>query len=128
MVGPVGLAEMVDQVVLEGIRKAGMEEGGGNLGLVEDTIPEGRHTAYQDIQGREDLEDQAGRHDPNHQVEEDRMGGIVKAGQMEAHQEDHPGEEVLGVELLVAEGLVDFVLGPVPELAPQGEIHSIKEV
>ena len=78
------LRKTVGQAVLEGIRKVEIEEGGGSLGLVVGTIPAERHTAYQDIQDREDLEDPAGRHDPNRQVEEDRREGIERAGQREA--------------------------------------------
>jgi hypothetical protein len=84
VVGPAGLAETVGQAVLEDIRKVEIEEGGGILGLVVGTIPAERYTAYQDIQDREDLEDPAGRHDPNRQVEEDRREGIGRAGQREA--------------------------------------------
>lgn len=110
-------------MVLEGIRKVGIEEGEGILAARgEDTILAGRHMAYLDIQGQEHPEDPEGleedHHGPSHQAEEGKIGDIERAVQMEDHPEGRQ-EEGLGFGLLVVlVVLVEFELGPVLVLAP----------
>lgn len=123
-VDPAGLVEKAGQEVLEDIRKAEMEEGGGILDLEADTILEGRHMASQDIQ---DQADQEGRHGPSQQ-EEGRMVDIAMAGQREVHQEDRLEVGVLAVEVLGVLVLVGFDPEPFLELVLGGGNRSVQNM
>jgi hypothetical protein len=125
VVGPVDPVEIVGRVVLEGIHKVEMEEGGDILDLVADTILAELHMACQEIQDLADQEDQEGRRDPNLQVEEGRTEDTGRVDQMEVRQEGHLEVKDLVVEFLAAQVLVDFEVEPVLELVLEGEFHSV---
>lgn len=125
LAGPAVLVEMAGQAALGDIHKEEMEEGGGILVLEEGTTLEERHTALQDIQGREVQED---HHGPSLQGEEGRMEDIVMAGQMEVRLERLLEVEVLVVELLVALVLVDLEPELVLELVPGVASRSIQNM